>query len=49
VASLCNLDIMTGNLPSVEVHVAGLEQMIMVRRRQMTGELQGVVRKIVSW
>jgi hypothetical protein len=35
VASLCNLDIMMGNLPSVEVHVAGLEKMIMVRHRQM--------------
>jgi hypothetical protein len=49
VASLCNLYIMMGNLPSEEVHVAGLKQMIMVRRRQITGELQGVVRKIVSW
>jgi hypothetical protein len=35
VATQCNLDIMTGNLSSAKAHMTGLEQMIMIKRRQM--------------
>jgi hypothetical protein len=49
VATLCNLDVLTGNLSNAKVHMTGLEQIVRMRHRQTTGELQRCTKKIVSW
>lgn len=50
VATLCNLDILNGNVPTARVHMAGLLKMVALRGGiERLGKMPNFLVKLVSW